>query len=409
MLENDGSNQTIEIEIPMEEDGRGFFQIDFLKAIMIFLVIFDHTIPWIFKDTMGVTLWERISIPVFLVILGFNAGLSFQRTGEKSLRKLYSWKYFKKKFWRFIFPFAILYLFSSLIGYLLKGPNAFSQYQHGQFSIEHLFFGILPFWGPGNWFLPVLFISILIMPLLYKGFSGKWIWSIFTLILCYFIEILTYLILYFGFYQSPFPTWDSFYTWYFVRLTIAITPFSMLSAIALGFWISRNPKLFAKQNILIWILFPISLFYVFQRDFLANYLSDIAPFQYFAGDYHLFVFPYSVFIVILVIKLIPRKSNNFLAKGIKVIGKSTYHILLTQILYFAIVVSLYSDHYSASIFGITPNNFIISIVYLIINWGICIFYGILWWYLENFIKNNFKKRRQKKQEIKKKLMIENRV
>ncbi|MFX1461860.1 MAG: hypothetical protein ACFFBF_02310, partial [Promethearchaeota archaeon] len=49
----------------LEERGKNLFQIDFLKAAMIFLVIFDHMVAWGVKDQMGVTLWERISIPVF--------------------------------------------------------------------------------------------------------------------------------------------------------------------------------------------------------------------------------------------------------------------------------------------------------------------------------------------------------
>ena len=91
------------------EDNNYFFQIDFLKAVMIFLVIFDHTIPWFIKNDMGVALWERISIPVFLVILGFNMGLSFERKGETSLKKLYS-GYFKHKYWRYLHPFLFLYV-----------------------------------------------------------------------------------------------------------------------------------------------------------------------------------------------------------------------------------------------------------------------------------------------------------
>jgi len=68
-------------------------QIDILKALMIFLVIFDHFVAWNIKRGIGVSLWERISIPVFLVIMGFNMGLSFQRDGRSTLKELYSWKY----------------------------------------------------------------------------------------------------------------------------------------------------------------------------------------------------------------------------------------------------------------------------------------------------------------------------
>lgn len=91
----------------IEINKESYFQVDFLKALMIFLVIFDHTIPWTVKGMMGVALWERISIPVFLVIMGFNMGLSLRRRGETSLKKLYSRSYFKRKFWRYVFPFLI--------------------------------------------------------------------------------------------------------------------------------------------------------------------------------------------------------------------------------------------------------------------------------------------------------------
>ncbi len=111
--------------INSRENKKDFFQIDFLKAVMIFLVIFDHTIPWTIKDNIGVALWERISIPVFLVILGFNMGLSFERKGETSLKKLYS-SYFNRKYWRYIHPFLFLYLISSIFGliYYRFNPEA---------------------------------------------------------------------------------------------------------------------------------------------------------------------------------------------------------------------------------------------------------------------------------------------
>ena len=107
-------------EIPQQVK-ESYLQVDILKAVMIFLVIFDHTIPWDpYKNAMGVALRERISIPVFLVIMGFNMGSSFKQKGETSLRKLYSWKYFKRKIWRYIIPFFLLYLVSTLLGLAIK-------------------------------------------------------------------------------------------------------------------------------------------------------------------------------------------------------------------------------------------------------------------------------------------------
>ena len=107
---NETNSQSIELEedISPSRDTH-FFQIDFVKAAMIFLVIFDHMVSWNIKNDIGVALWERISIPVFLVILGFNMGHSFRSHGEVTLKQLYSWGYFKRKILRYIIPFAILY------------------------------------------------------------------------------------------------------------------------------------------------------------------------------------------------------------------------------------------------------------------------------------------------------------
>ena len=141
----------VETEKEFSEESRGnYFQVDFLKATMIFLVIFDHIVSWGVKSEIGVTLWERISIPVFLVIMGFNMGISFQRKGDLSLKELYSWRYFKSKILRYVVPFLVLYGFSTFIGLILYQFNITAMYQ-GQYAPEHgfiqLFTGYLPFWG----------------------------------------------------------------------------------------------------------------------------------------------------------------------------------------------------------------------------------------------------------------------
>lgn len=370
--------------INLREEKNYFVQIDIIKAVMIFLVIFDHTFPWDpLKNQMGVALWERISIPVFLVIMGFNMGLSFDRKGERSLRKLYSWNYFKRKFWRYIFPFFLLYFVSTIVGLAINGfdPAALKQYQR-LWDFEHLFIGILPFYGPGNWFLPVIFWSILIMPLLYKGFSGKLRWRIITLILCYVVELMLQLAIYLVFDPYHISTWPDYYDFVFYFHFISTTPFFMLSAIGLGMWISRNHNIFAKQNILLWILFPLSLFYLILYQFFDSY------FEFIVGDYHLFVFPYSAFLFLIGLKLLPKKRDNIVVRGITIIGKSTYHILLTQILYFAIVISMWGDHYGASIIGIDlAYKLTVVFSYVVINWLICIPLGVLWWYTETKVRN----------------------
>jgi hypothetical protein len=373
----DTDNQILAKQDEIEVKDKHFFQVDAIKAAMIFLVIYDHTIPWVIKGEIGVALWERISIPVFLVIMGFNMGLSFSKMEDKKLRNLYSWSYFKKKFWRYIYPFIVLWIISSLIGLAINGFewNALNQYKKEGWHFYHLFIGILPFWGPGNWFLPVIFWTILFLPLLYKGFSGKLIWKILTLVLCYVIELSLQLII-FNIFPPPFLTWQAYWDFIYWYLFVITTPFFMFSAIGLGMWFSKRPNLFAKQNLFMWILFPLSIYYLIQYQFFDF------RYDFIRGDYNLFVFPYSAFLVLLGIKLLPKRWDNWFGRAISTIGKSTYHILLTQILYFSVVYSVYGDHYGASIFGIDMSYDLTIYLYLIINWVVCVPCGVFWHYID---------------------------
>jgi len=384
---------TFKEEQLIRSEDRHLFQIDFLKAVMIFLVIFDHTIPWSIKSEIGASLWERISIPIFLVIMGFNLGYSYKSRGETSLRQFYSWSYWKRKFWRYIFPYLVIYLISTIIGLILYDFDFELMYfvqtldpddHYNRFRFIHLIIGILPFYGPGIWFLPVIFSAIIILPLFYKGFSGKLIWAGLTLLFCYVLEILIQLYIFFFIGAPPFPTWEAFDTYIFIATNILF----MITAVALGMWFSRNPNIFAKQNLFMFILFPLSLIY------LINYQFYDFRFVFIRGDYNLFVFPYSAFLFLLAMKLLPKKSDNIIAKGITVIGKSTYHILLTQIFYLGVVKFLYGNHYRASIFGISAGDSIACFGHLIINWIICIPAGTFWWYIESRIRRYLKERKK---------------
>jgi fucose 4-O-acetylase-like acetyltransferase len=161
LKEEGNSIQVLDI---LKERNDRYFQVDFLKAIMIFLVIFDHTVPWELKNFMGVALWERISIPIFLVIMGFNMGLSFKKTGEISLKKLYSRRYLKKKFWRYIFPFLVLYMISTIFGLIVY-----------EFNFELLWFGqhYDAVYGHWRWDMVHLLISMALEIGLYLYYSGQ--------------------------------------------------------------------------------------------------------------------------------------------------------------------------------------------------------------------------------------------
>ncbi|MFW9782612.1 MAG: acyltransferase family protein [Candidatus Heimdallarchaeota archaeon] len=354
----------------MITDETRFFQVDFLKAVMIFLVIFDHIVSWNIKSNIGVALWERISIPVFLVIMGYNMGKSFQRKTVLTLRELYSWKYFKSKILRYIVPFLVLYAASTFIGLLMYGFDIKAMYQN-QFSPSHgymnLFIGILPFWGPGNWFIPVILQSIIIIPLIYWGFKRK---PILTLILCFVVEIMMQLTVFF--YIGDITSWQEIHILNMFMNSILF----YLSAIGLGIWFSRDHELQSSRNFFMWLLYPISLAYIVTFQFFGfRYMIGNVPLL--RGDYHFLVFPYSAFLFLIAMKFLPQRTKNKFFKAIAVIGKSTYHILLIQILGYGMITAYWGTHYSIDI-GSGPYD----IVDIIFAWVLFISFGILWYKIE---------------------------
>ncbi|UCD02175.1 MAG: acyltransferase [Promethearchaeota archaeon] len=353
-----------------------YFQIDLLKAFIIIFVISEHALPWDIKNYMAVFLWQRLSIPFFMVILGFNMGLSFKRTGETSLKKLYSWKYFKKKLWRYVFPYLVFYAISIIVGLMIYGnlETIVSNQLYPLMDERFLYLGISPFWGPGIWFMPILFQTILLMPLIYKGFSSSTSKALITLILCFIINFVTHVSLFF--FMGP--TVDSLEEWRNISFFyISITMY--LGGIGLGMWFSRNPSIFNVRNIFMWFLFPLCAYYIilFQID---RHLYQI---DFIRGDYNIIFYTYVAFILLIILKIIPKNPQNKLAKGISWIGKSSYHILLSQIFYFGLMKAFLGD--AECMVGATDPGF--CILYDIIAIIICVLIGVLWGFSESKVRN----------------------
>jgi len=367
--------QTIEREDDESSRKKDFFQIDFLKAAMIFLVIFDHFVSWNIKNNIGVALWERISIPVFLVILGFNMGHSFKEKGYTTLKQLYSWSYFKNKILRYIVPFLILYAASTFIGLFMYGFDFIAMYDtqyYPEHGIVNLFYLILPFWGPGNWFIPVLFQSILIMPLLYWAFTKK---PIIALILTFVVELVMQIIAFF-LAGEGFASWEEYYQFLHVYSLLSNSILFYLSAVGLGMWFSQNHDLQHNRNFFMWILYPISLAFIVAYQFFG-FQFVIDGTRFLRGDYTFMVFPYSAFLVLLALKFLPKTSDLWISRKISLIGKSTYHILLTQILGYGMITAWWGTHYGMDV-PFDP----FDIVDLVAAWILFIWFGLTWYKID---------------------------
>ena len=58
-------------------------------------------------------------------------------------------------------------------------------------------------------------------------------------------------------------------------------------------------------------------------------------------DYNLFIYPYSALIVMLALNIIPKSPHGPHFRNLTSLSKATYHILMTQILYFSVIYGLF--------------------------------------------------------------------
>ncbi len=347
------STDTDLIEFSSKRKTGRLFQVDLFKAWMILLVIMDHTFTHSFLFPTGAIFWERIAIPGFMVILGFNAYNSFEKQDNSTLKGLYTKDYFKKKIERYIIPYLILYLIQGLIRITIEifniNVNSIAYYENDLF----MWLGYTPFYGPGMWFMPVLFGSIIVLPFLYYCFKKNFF---VTFISCFIIEIFIQFML-FNFYFHPNAA-SLTLTFSFITRSIGF----LLSGVAIGMWIGKYPKMDSIYNALLYFLWFFNFLYM-----MHYFNNDPAtkPFlvQTLAGDYHFLTFGWAGMIFLVILDLFPNLHEGKFRKWVSTISKSTYHILLAQMLYFSIVYHFFLVMYDRNnetfdVFDGSPLNYI---------------------------------------------------
>ncbi|MFW9833419.1 MAG: acyltransferase family protein [Candidatus Thorarchaeota archaeon] len=309
----------------MEAKRPYYFQLDVLKTIAIAFVVLDHSLTWEIKSLLGSVFWERLSIPFFLIVMGFNMGVSFKYRRAESLKELYSLDYFVRKVKRYVLPFSILYFASFVLGVTLGYVST------GLYG--YLFF--LPFWGPGNWFIPLLFSSILVFPLLYWMFQRH---PVMTIGICFLSELLMQTVLWF-----LYPVASTELDWFLIT-AIRVNILFFLPAVGIGLWFSKDYNLRSKHNRFVYPYLVFSLFFMFDyaTGVLYNLPNAIGQIMstiqlYIVGDYTLFFYGYAAFLFVVAMLTLPQTAKGPIQKFIQRTGRSTYHILLFQIFWMSIV------------------------------------------------------------------------
>lgn len=350
-----------------------YLQIDLLKAIAIFAVLMLHTFPFIdlhkiplnplfvtvistqtidyLKIITNFTLFQ--AVPLFFVIMGFNMGLSFKRRQYTKISQIFTLNYFKGRFKRIVLPVIVVCILSIILALLVN-----IHYYIGILTL----IGVLPITGPGNYFISIVLEFIIVFPFLYIFYThNPKLTLISSFIISFLFEISA---LHFSLLMN-----DS----YLYKANI----FRFLFVITLGLWSIENidfKKIFSNKLLILGSLFSISyiLFYSF-------FNWNVPFFGGYWATQNVLSFFYPLLIFVVGMKLLPTISKNKLLNFIGTIGKASYHIFLLQIVFFTLIPAM------AVLIGLNVNLHLSVILSLIINFGVLIPAGLLFFSAENFV------------------------
>lgn len=333
-------------------------EIDILKGLCIFSVIFIHTVPReLLYDTLyPFHLWQ--AVPIFIILMGFNAARSADKRGKQSLSDFYNKAYFQKQFSRLIVPVLIIFVLSALLSIWFDSNPYFG------FKTLLLKF---PMTGKGNYYVSIVLQFIFLFPLVFMFYKKHPVAMIIT---CFAIDVGFQLMS-----NNDFMMHEQYYLY-----TGSILRY--LSALALGIWISNNFDLLTKRNAFIVIGFVLSFLYIMLEDY-TSWSLEVFPSRWRSQTALSFFYP--LVLVVLTIKYYPNVLKGKIAKFVALLGKASYHIFLVQILYFGAEIS-FTDKWesvsAAMLFG------------LAVNLTVCILAGLLFYFAEKKIRKYWGERKK---------------
>lgn len=334
--------------------------LDILKAFAAMAVIVNH-ISWtgISKTVFLYRFWISPAVPIFITITAFLYSRTMEKTG------FVLW-YSKKNFYRFAKRFVPAALLILVFEFCIEVLHR--EIRIVDFIRSILVGGLL---GPGGYYVSILLQLIIIFPFVFKLARWKPLFGFVFIILlniCY--ELIPTAIVTDPLYRILIFRYSvSIYLGIILYLYFHLIPKTIIPAIALF------------SGIVFFTLREVGYTYtVFNR--------WRESFSIFPGLYSFAVVFYFIH------HEMTFHGNTFFKNFIKrlaIFGSASYHIFLSQMFYFLYVnrrLMLWLD----SILMIENNRMICFFLEWVISVSICLFFGVVWFKLENLLIQYLDKR-----------------
>lgn len=290
-----------------------------MKGICILIVIFEHS-KWTRAQWLKLLIpfWDRMAIPCFMVISGFVYARSIE---GKTLKEAYEPKRIIRQLKRYLIPFLFVFLMETLL-YAVADTSLVKKFLLDRFgyvynsdfseklTLSSVFHSlIIGGYGPGNYYTPVLMQLVLLFPLIYAfmkkaGFGGL----ITSFFFCLCSELWQY------HYQIPASVYRNLV-------------FRHMLTICFGIYLALG--LYKKDK----VLNILSLITGFSYIILHSYYGWTPSF--FAKGWADVCFVPCLFFIPIIAFFIQKEKIT--CKPLEKIGKASYHIYLTQMVYYTFV------------------------------------------------------------------------
>ncbi|PRY82716.1 acyltransferase family protein [Alkalibacterium olivapovliticus] len=316
------------------------YTIDFIKALAIISVVLIHALSddALYMIRAPYYIWQ--TVPVFMILIGFNAANSFKRKEFETVQEIFSQHYLKKKVKRILLPFTFIWLIQIIFQVLF-----FDERHLSELLLSYIQGGF----GPGSYFVPFIIQATILTPFIYvvlKKNPTKGLILLFAVSLL--IDAASYWI------HTP----EEVYRVLMIRHIFSVT---------LGVWYAL-----VKDTLKIrWLLIPAVLsgiyitgVYYYDWEFIIEeyWRSQHAP-SYF----------YALLLVVVCINYLNVSKQSWIGNCLVTIGQASFHIFLTQMVYFWLTDSLFPEWDGP--------------VYLLMSLSAAILSGISFHYLDRYLSN----------------------
>ena len=318
--------------------------LDFIKGFLIIFVIITH-FGWSDSERSAYCFpfWIDIAVPVFMIISGYAASLSMVKNKVASLEEAYPGKLVAGKLLRYTIPFMIAFAIDlSYRAWVEKAEIRLAP------TIQLFLQGGN---GPGSYYYPIMLQFVFVFPVIFFLVKRK---AKKGLLICFLANAA------FEVFKWAYLMNSEYY-----RLLI----FRYLFPIAFGCYLALYPGTIKKREYL--ISFVVGSGFLILTEY-AGYTPRIV---YWWSKTSFLAVLYAIPIFALVfLRLAPHWGP------VELLGKASYNIFLTQMVYYRYGTRYVYPHISNRILQLTANVVI------------CLAVGVVFYLIENPLTRKLKKR-----------------